>query len=202
MCFPVLLVEYYTGKCLERAGNKIGCTIKVDITTLLASHGKFAGVCIEINLTRPLKAGYKLKRELHEIQYEGLHELCFHFDRYGHRLIAYLATSKMQSPNKGERITREPTGTASGGRLAGPTKASNDQRESVYGAWMIVTKPRRRATKQTKSLDSEMVAPSLSQTAPQSTVVATKNKDKITTNLGSQFSILTDQVEDLNEEPK
>lgn len=57
--FPVLPVKYYTTiKWLERARNKIGSTIKVDRTPLLASRGKFARVCVEVDLIKPLKKGY------------------------------------------------------------------------------------------------------------------------------------------------
>lgn len=56
--FSVFPVEYYTEKWLERAGNRIARTLKVDKTTLIASRGKFARVCVEVDLTKPLKAGY------------------------------------------------------------------------------------------------------------------------------------------------
>lgn len=45
--FHVLPVEYYSERWLKKAGNLIGQNIKVDITTLLASQGKFAHVCVE-----------------------------------------------------------------------------------------------------------------------------------------------------------
>lgn len=56
----VLLVEYYTGGWLKRAGNSIGRIIKVDIATLLASKGEFTRVCVEVDLQKPLKAGYHM----------------------------------------------------------------------------------------------------------------------------------------------
>lgn len=46
------------------AVNKIGRTIKVDRTTLMASKGKFARVCIEVDLTKSLKAGYRFRGEM------------------------------------------------------------------------------------------------------------------------------------------
>lgn len=53
--FLMLPIEYYSVPWLQRAGNKIGKTIKVDATTLLASRGRFARVCIEVDLRQPLK---------------------------------------------------------------------------------------------------------------------------------------------------
>lgn len=45
--FPMLLIEYYSERWLERAGNRIDRTSKVDDTTLLASRWKFALVCVD-----------------------------------------------------------------------------------------------------------------------------------------------------------
>lgn len=82
--FPILLVEYYTTSLLYRVGNKIRKTLKVDLAMLTASRGKFARVCMDVDLNRPLKAGYMLKRRMRKVQYEGLHTLCFKCGRYGH----------------------------------------------------------------------------------------------------------------------
>lgn len=59
--FPILPVEYFNENWLVRAGNKIGRTVKVDKTTLIASRGKFARVCVEVDLKKPLKSGYDLR---------------------------------------------------------------------------------------------------------------------------------------------
>lgn len=55
--FPILPVEYYSKKWLKRAGDKIGKTIKIDDATRAITHDKFARVCVEIDLGRPLKFG-------------------------------------------------------------------------------------------------------------------------------------------------
>lgn len=73
--FPVLPVEYYIERWLKKTWNGIGRTIKVDIATLLASRGKFAHVCTEVDLRKPLMAGYRLRREFWRLQYEGLHDI-------------------------------------------------------------------------------------------------------------------------------
>lgn len=81
---PTLPIEYYTIRWLERASIKIGRTMKVDRTMLIASYGRFARVCVGIDLTKLLRVGYRLNHEMHELQYEGLHELCFNCGRHGH----------------------------------------------------------------------------------------------------------------------
>lgn len=57
-------------------GNQIS-KIKVDDTTRVATREKFPRVRVEVDLTKPLKAGYRLRGRDQCIQYEGLHDLCF-----------------------------------------------------------------------------------------------------------------------------
>lgn len=82
--FHVLPVEYYTESWLQRARNQIGRTIKVDLVTLIASRGKFAKVCVDVDPSKPLKLAYRTRPEHWKLQYEGLHEICFYCGRYGH----------------------------------------------------------------------------------------------------------------------
>lgn len=37
----------------------------------LSSRGRFARVCVEVDLTKLLKSGYRLRGETHPLQYEG-----------------------------------------------------------------------------------------------------------------------------------
>lgn len=60
--------------------------MKFDETTLVESRGKFVRVCVEVDLTKLLKAGYRSKGRLWKLQYEGLNELCFQCGRYNHRV--------------------------------------------------------------------------------------------------------------------
>lgn len=83
--FPVLSVEYYSEKWLRRAGDRISKTIKVDDTMRATTRGKFARVCVEVDLTKPVKAGYRMRGRQWHLQYEGLHELCFVYGQYRHR---------------------------------------------------------------------------------------------------------------------
>lgn len=78
-------MEYYTKAWLNRAGNEIGHTIKVGITTLLASRGKSARACVVSRFTKALMSGYRMCGEFWRLQYEGLFDICFECGRYGHR---------------------------------------------------------------------------------------------------------------------
>lgn len=83
--FPCLPVEYYDYEFLMRLGEKIGKPKKVDQATSLVSRGKFARVCVEVDISKPLLASFKLKNRIRKIEYEGLHLVCFNCGMVGHR---------------------------------------------------------------------------------------------------------------------
>ncbi|GLU09453.1 hypothetical protein SLE2022_263150 [Rubroshorea leprosula] len=78
----VPIVCFYEVICLY-LGSKIAKPIKVDPTTLLATRGKFARVCIEVDLSQQLPSSVDLDLEelpqsLILVEYEGLRKICFH----------------------------------------------------------------------------------------------------------------------------
>ncbi|KAF7839640.1 hypothetical protein G2W53_008122 [Senna tora] len=59
-------------------GNLIGKKLKVDPATSIKTRGKFARICVEINLKRSLVLRVKIRGRTFEVEYEGLHLVCFH----------------------------------------------------------------------------------------------------------------------------
>lgn len=141
--FPILPVEYYMEPWLRRAGNSIGRTITVDIAMLLASRGKFARVCVEVDLRRPLMSSYRLRGDFWRLQYEGLHEICFECEKYGHR--------SKSSPVKEalENAMAPPAGQPSVSIEENFAEAatSRTNSNSRYGNWISVQRNRRRLMK-------------------------------------------------------
>lgn len=85
--FRTLPVEYFKESQLQEPGNQIGHTIIVDSTMLATTTGKFAQVCVKVDLKKPLKARLKMRGKYWKLQYEGLHEICFLCGKYGHKEI-------------------------------------------------------------------------------------------------------------------
>ncbi|KAL7263186.1 hypothetical protein ACSBR1_001375 [Camellia fascicularis] len=52
--FPNLPIEYYNKKILYHITKVIGVPLKIDINTAMAARGKYARVCIEMDLRKPL----------------------------------------------------------------------------------------------------------------------------------------------------
>lgn len=202
--FPKLPVEYYSNSVdwLHRAGNKLGKTLKVDTATLAASRGRFARVCVEIDLRKPLLTGYSFKGKQWSVQYEGLHLICFHCGKYGHTEVSCPLKPNVDTPSHAapSSSTEAPPSTS-----AAPTKSSTDQ-PSHFGAWMIAEKHRRRPDRCPRVVDSTVPATSARPPIPgnRSPLPATaRDKGKAvetdtnrqTTPHGSRFRILTEELD-------
>lgn len=82
--FPCLPIEYYDYDFLMRVGREIGEPKKVDQATSMASRGLFARFCVEVDVSKPLLAKFRLRNKIRTIEYEGLHLVCFKCGVVGH----------------------------------------------------------------------------------------------------------------------
>lgn len=62
--FPCLPIQYYDKDFLMKIGSKIGRPIRVDQATSLVSRGKFARICVEVDISKPLLAKFMLRRRV------------------------------------------------------------------------------------------------------------------------------------------
>lgn len=77
-------LEYYDLSILSKIGDAIGKTIKIDNTTGYALRGRYARLCVELDLTKPLIPKVRVGKRWYPVEYEGLGMLCFHCGRFGH----------------------------------------------------------------------------------------------------------------------
>lgn len=69
---------------LARIGNVLGQTVKVDTTTTNVGRGKFARVCIKMDLNRPLVPSININGRVQPVEYEGLYKVGFQCGKFGH----------------------------------------------------------------------------------------------------------------------
>lgn len=68
-------MEYFQEEFLMKIGRLISTPLKVDETTLSSVKGKFAWLCVEVNLLKSLKRKYRLRRQTMKIEYESIHNV-------------------------------------------------------------------------------------------------------------------------------
>ncbi|KAI7998468.1 hypothetical protein LOK49_LG10G02005 [Camellia lanceoleosa] len=83
--FPNLPIEYYNAKVLYHIAKALENPLKVDINTAMAAQGKYARVCIEIDLRKPLISHFTIGKYTYGVEYEHIHSLCFYYGKVGHQ---------------------------------------------------------------------------------------------------------------------
>ncbi|RYQ96905.1 hypothetical protein Ahy_B08g092834 [Arachis hypogaea] len=160
---PDLSIELYNKKFLWRVGPAIGTMVKIDRATSIHSRERFSRICVEIDIIYVL--GITLN-----IEYEGLHLICFTCGIYGHKTEQCIKSVNVTAPSLEEGVSdgdkEEGTNTIEGMNveLIIGHNSKNYQRDSRtnqdpldFGSWMMVRRPIRR--KQEKFLQSNKDGP-------------------------------------------
>jgi hypothetical protein len=82
---PKLPVEYYHKDSLLHIGSGLGPVLRVDFNTAAGTIGRFARICVQIDLDKPLARTVRVGKTRLAVIYEGIGLLCFHCGRIGHR---------------------------------------------------------------------------------------------------------------------
>ncbi|CAL2271910.1 unnamed protein product [Prunus armeniaca] len=134
-----LQLECFDVWALKRIGNLLGKLLKIDTLTTSQNRGKFARLCMEIDLTKPLEAFVQINHVWYNIEYEGLPEICYTCGFYGH---------KKESCELNKNTSAEKVGEGSG---IGAEESvgddivmeKEDDVENLRGPWMIVQNRRK-----------------------------------------------------------
>lgn len=82
--FPGLNLVYYDESFLLAMASPVGKPVKVDSNTLKVERGRFARICVEIDLNQPVVRQVWLNGHWYKVAYEDLHIICTSCDCYGH----------------------------------------------------------------------------------------------------------------------
>ncbi|RYR03236.1 uncharacterized protein LOC107646856 [Arachis ipaensis] len=154
---PNLSIELYNHRFLWRVGSTIGHMLKIDRTTSIYSRGHFARICVDIDLRKQLVPKISVFGEVLNIEYEGLHQICFSCGKYGHRLDHCNETpveepaSQVNAGGEEENINSDNQNHVDFADQNGKSHdshnqsvSSNNQDPPYFGPWMMVKRPLRR----------------------------------------------------------
>ncbi|XP_031101934.1 uncharacterized protein LOC116005836 [Ipomoea triloba] len=136
--FLALAIEYFEDEFLMKIGKNIGYPVKADTTTSLVSIGKFARVCVELDVTRPLLSKFTLGGEVVPFEYEGIRLVCFKCGIYGHKQ----GQCNAEGQNEGDKAADDGTSQAQnstprkngeGQIVYQPTKPVRDLKQNFEG---------------------------------------------------------------------
>ncbi|CAN1170687.1 Putative ribonuclease H protein At1g65750 [Linum perenne] len=83
---PKLPIHFFNELAVTRIGNSIGRTVPLDLATSEGARARYARVCVEVDLTKPLLGKYMIEDRTFHVEYESLERICFNCGIYGHRI--------------------------------------------------------------------------------------------------------------------
>ncbi|KAG8368960.1 hypothetical protein BUALT_Bualt15G0100600 [Buddleja alternifolia] len=139
---PEVPVEYLKPDILYCIAKSIGILIKVDHNSFSALREKYARVCVQVDLDKPLKSLVGINGKKYNIEYENLPIICFECGRFGHRSPTCPTRSQEKSQRKGKEpaaVDGDVSGVAGDGDVNGGDKNQTPNSEpALYGDWMVV----------------------------------------------------------------
>ncbi len=123
---PELPVEYYHKEALLLIASGLGPVLRVDVNTATGTRGRFARICIQLDLEKPLARTIRVGKAKVAVIYEGIGLLCFQCGKIGHR--------KEWCPCRvPEEVGNTPTAARS-------TPCTEDADKTTgFGPWMLVS---------------------------------------------------------------
>ncbi|BFG30494.1 hypothetical protein CerSpe_167680 [Prunus speciosa] len=140
-----LNVEYFRSDVMEKIGNLIGTTVKVDAHTMSQARGKFARVCVELDLAKPLTPFIEVEGRSYGVVYEGIQLVCFECGCYGHGRDScpVILQAKKQESNSGhtENMEVNTSDKSDDLNVNNPVTKDAEIPAKMHGQWMLM-KPR------------------------------------------------------------
>ena len=137
-------MRYYDPVVLRKIGEAIGPVLRIDAHTANGARGRFAQLCVQVNLDKPLIKTVKIGRLAQIVLYEGLNSLYFECGRIGHR--------KETCPHviKGPQV-ENPQGTQDKSNILEEQNVRKEETQTKfhsnkldgYGQWMVVTRKKK-----------------------------------------------------------
>ncbi|ONI13814.1 hypothetical protein PRUPE_4G246900 [Prunus persica] len=118
--------------------------LKIDALTTSQNRGKFARLCVELDLSRPLEAFVQINNVWYNVEYEGFPDICYMCGRYGHKREHCDVPDAATVEKTGDGSTLGDDGLVEGDTVMGK-EGINAFTENLLGPWMNV--PARRRSK-------------------------------------------------------
>lgn len=147
-----LSIELYDLEVLKQIGESIRKVLRIDSHTTTESRGKYARLCIQIDLNKPFINTVIIGRFEQGVTYKVLHRLCFSCGRVGHKtkncpytirkgknLVIATEEGQEAQPSK-PRVDHEVSRTFA--MDVTPNVCKEGNLEGQYSPWMVVRRKR------------------------------------------------------------
>lgn len=129
--FPGIPIEMFDDDSLLGIGNAVGKALKVDTNMADMIRGRYARVCVELNLSQPLMPTVVVWGKKYSVEYEGLPKICFKCGCHDHKMEQ--CGSAAEATSTAGSAAMHSTQPSEGGSVAQP-----------FGPWMLPAQVRRK----------------------------------------------------------
>ncbi|KAL4379982.1 hypothetical protein GQ457_02G035630 [Hibiscus cannabinus] len=132
---PGLPYRYYSKALFRRIAAIVGDVVRVDYNTKAGERGKFARLAVTVDLNKPLVPCIGIDGFIQNLEYEGLHHICYSCGVYGHLQESCGGKDGRNGGSKENPIAPE--------REKETNEEVTKERE-LFGPWMMVDNRRKR----------------------------------------------------------
>ncbi|XP_065624743.1 uncharacterized protein LOC136065460 [Quercus suber] len=147
---PELPLEFYEPSAILKIGRAIGPVLRIDSHTANGERGRFARLCVQVNLDKPLVRKLFLGKIEQCVLYEGINSLCFSCGRIGHKVDSCPYTNREQP--KEQRTNGSDEQSEMQNTKRAEEKNDKEKAQHEYGEWMVVNK--RKNSSRTRPMQS------------------------------------------------
>ncbi|EOA25923.1 hypothetical protein CARUB_v10019305mg, partial [Capsella rubella] len=116
-------VNFYHKRLLMRLARGLGKPVKVDLTTMNFERGRFARICVDVNLKKPLKGSILINGSRYFVSYEGMTNICPVCENHGDKQRLVEGVVPVKETQRGEEFTM----VRRSGRRPETSRKSGDQ---------------------------------------------------------------------------
>ncbi|CAN0906412.1 hypothetical protein LINGRAHAP2_LOCUS24233 [Linum grandiflorum] len=128
---PDLPIELYNPEAVLRIASRIGKPVRVDRATKEGARGKYARVCVDIDLSKRLLLKYKVEGNTYLVVYEGLYKICTDCGMY--RAETSLCRCKTIPESEPDSMMSDELNSGIGDPQNGTVQPS----APAFGGWMM-----------------------------------------------------------------
>lgn len=141
-------IEQFYEEALLDMENGVGKAIRVEQQSVDVVRGRFARVCIELNLQQPLVPVINVMGRRQEVEYEGLHRVCYKCGQFGHQADACPTGSA--PPRVDDPASSRPVPT--------PSPPNRSTPSNPYGPWLMPAHVRKKMEQAQRRMSQRAVS--------------------------------------------
>lgn len=128
-----LPIECYDEEALHDIGSTIGPVLRVHVNTVTEKRGRFARICVQVDVDKPLVKTIVIGSKMQQVVYEGVSSICFSCGQLGHRRTDCRYTLQPPPINpESQKVVEE-------GVLFGNGTEEDKTGDAAYGSLTLLT---------------------------------------------------------------